>query len=101
MELIGGGIIIMNMFFEELENAQSPYVDMEINEKVKNSLFARLGNVKEFVFASEDGEFPCTAKHFMEILNDYRFQNEEISKMQKGDIWLFAGDGDYYVVAKF
>ena len=91
----------MNMFFEELENAQSPYVDMETNEKVKNSLFARLGNVKEFVFASEDGESPCTAKHFMEILNNYRFQFAEVPKMERGDIWLFAGDGDYYVVAKF
>lgn len=83
--------------------AQSPYIPQDQNEKVKSSIFARLGNVKEFIFASEDGESPCPTKYFMEILENYRFQFTEVSKMQKleGDIWLFAGDGDYYVVAKF
>lgn len=81
--------------------AQSPYIPQDQNEQIKNSIFARLGKVKEFVYAGEDGESPCTAKYFMETLENYRFQFAEVSKMQKGDIWLFAGDGDYYVVAKF
>lgn len=83
------------------QTAKSPYISIEENEQIKNLIFARLGEVKEFVFASEDGESPCPAKYFMEILENYRFQFAEVSKMQKGDIWLFAGDGDFYVVAKF
>jgi hypothetical protein len=81
------------------QQAQSPYVNEETNEKAKNLIFARLGDVKEFVFASEDGESPCPAKYFMEILENYRFQFTEVSKMQKGDIWL--ADGDQFMIAKF
>jgi hypothetical protein len=81
------------------QQAQSTYIPQEQNELLKNLLFTRLGNVKEFVFASEDGESPCPAKYFMEILENYHFQFAEVSKMQKGDIWL--ADGDQFVIAKF
>ncbi len=88
-----------NIFGNLNQQAKSPYISIEENEQVKNIIFARLGNVKEFVFASEDGETPCPAKYFMEILENYRFQFAEVSKMQKGDIWL--ADGDQFVIAKF
>ena len=89
----------MDIFGTLKQMAQSPYIPQDQNEQLKNSIFTRLGEVKEIVFSGEDGETPCQMSYFVEVLNNYRFQFAEVPKMQKGDIWLF--DGDYYVVAKF
>lgn len=89
----------MDIFGELNQKSESPYVTIEKNEQIKNEIFARLGKVKKFIYANEDGESLCSAKYFLEVLNEYHFQKNEISKMKKGNIWL--SDGDVFVVAKF
>lgn len=85
-------------FFELNAFTETPYVSVKENEKVKNLIFTKLGKVKSFTFESEDGSFPCPVQHFFEVLNNYRFQKNEIPKL-KNEIWL--ADGDEFVVAKF
>jgi hypothetical protein len=85
--------------FRELELAETPYITPEENRKVQGDIFARLGAVKAVVFASEDGEEACPMEYFLEVLANYRFQENEVAGIREGDIWL--ADGDSYVVAKF
>jgi hypothetical protein len=90
-----------DIFGELNQSAKSPYVDMETNEKVKNYLFARLGEVKKIFYVSEDGETETNIADFAEILADYKFQELKKIEIEGDEIWLDADDGGVKIVAKF
>lgn len=80
--------------------AISPYVSEQENNQAIDLIISRLGNVKKVVIEGEDGQTESTIMEFLNTLKNYKFQKNEIAKLQKGDIWL-SYDSDYYIVAKF
>ena len=90
----------MDVFGDLNNQALSPYVSGQENNQAIDLIISRLGKVKSVIIAGEDGETETTILEFLNTLKNYKFQKNEISKIQKGGIWL-SYDSDYYIAAKF
>lgn len=88
--------------FQELNcNAKSPYVTKKENQKIKEKIVSRLPAVTKVTIEGEDGEQESSIKEFLDILEKYKFQENEAKRILKyldKEICLNY-DSDYVITA--
>jgi hypothetical protein len=74
---------IYENIWESQCNIKNPYLNYEDNEEVKKLIASSLPDVKLVIISSEDGEIEGTVKEFVQILDSYHFQEDEVIRINK------------------
>ena len=93
----------MDAFMELNCNAKSPYITEKENQKIIETIVSRLPAVTKITIEGEDGEQESSIKEFLDILEKYKFQENEAKRILKyldKEICLNY-DSDYIITAYF
>ena len=92
----------MDAFMELNCNAKSPYITEKENQKIIETIVSKLPAVTKITIEGEDGEQESDIKEFLDVLENYKFQENEARKILKSENNITLNyDSDYVITAYF